>query len=435
MLTTGYDLGIFEQAVRSYAHGHLPVSEVKGPGFPLLGDHFSPVLALIAPVYRLWPTAETLLVVQAALLSLAVVPLMRRASETGGRRAALVVGVGYGASWGVAQTVGFDFHEVCFAVPLLAFSLCALSRGRALAAAAWAVPLLAVKEDLGLTMAVVGALLAFRGARRIGLWTCVVGVAGTTIEMALIIPAFNPGGAFSYADKLPRRGSQDGVLLQAVDVLVGLVTPQQKVVTLLMLLAPTAFLAVRSPLILVAVPTLLWRFASDDPAFWGTNYHYSAILMPVVFAAFADGLAPRRTDPRTARQSLVVSAAVTALLLPSTPLWHLAEPRTWRTEARLATARDMLERIPDTASVAASNRLVPQLTSRIDDVSVFGYPGRPTTAQWVLVDTAQPQGWPISPEEERALLDDARSRGYRTLAEQDGYLLLIAPASASAEAR
>src|SRR5438128_4830822 len=39
--TTGYDLGIFEQAVRSWAHGHLPHSEIKGPNFPLLGDHFS----------------------------------------------------------------------------------------------------------------------------------------------------------------------------------------------------------------------------------------------------------------------------------------------------------------------------------------------------------------------------------------------------------
>ena len=29
LLSTGFDLGIFEQAVRSYAHGHLPVSEVK----------------------------------------------------------------------------------------------------------------------------------------------------------------------------------------------------------------------------------------------------------------------------------------------------------------------------------------------------------------------------------------------------------------------
>lgn len=49
LLSHSFDLGIFEQAVRSYAEGHLPVSEVKGPDFPVLGDHFSPVLALIAP--------------------------------------------------------------------------------------------------------------------------------------------------------------------------------------------------------------------------------------------------------------------------------------------------------------------------------------------------------------------------------------------------
>lgn len=49
LLTTGYDLGIFEQAVRSYAHGRAPVSALKGPGFNLLGDHFSPVLASLAP--------------------------------------------------------------------------------------------------------------------------------------------------------------------------------------------------------------------------------------------------------------------------------------------------------------------------------------------------------------------------------------------------
>src|ERR1700742_1100063 len=74
--TTGFDLGIFEQAVRSYAHGHLPVAELKGPGFPLLGDHFSPVLAVLAPVYRVFPGAGTLLVAQAALLAVAVVPLV-----------------------------------------------------------------------------------------------------------------------------------------------------------------------------------------------------------------------------------------------------------------------------------------------------------------------------------------------------------------------
>lgn len=49
MATSSWDLGIFEQAVRAYAHLRAPVADLKGPGTNLLGDHFSPVLALLAP--------------------------------------------------------------------------------------------------------------------------------------------------------------------------------------------------------------------------------------------------------------------------------------------------------------------------------------------------------------------------------------------------
>src|SRR5690625_7583359 len=40
-----WDLGIFTQVVRSYAELRAPVSEIKGPGFMILGDHFHPLLA------------------------------------------------------------------------------------------------------------------------------------------------------------------------------------------------------------------------------------------------------------------------------------------------------------------------------------------------------------------------------------------------------
>ena len=79
----------------------------------------------------------------------------------------MTVGVIYGLSFGIASAVGFDFHEIAFAVPLLAFCLSALGQGRlgqgALGqgrlgqAAAWALPLVLVKEDLGVTaVAVIG---------------------------------------------------------------------------------------------------------------------------------------------------------------------------------------------------------------------------------------------------------------------------------------
>nr|WP_280921412.1 DUF2079 domain-containing protein [Streptomyces novaecaesareae] len=100
MLSNSYDLGIFEQVVRSYADGHLPVSELKAPGFPVLGDHFSPVLALVAPFYWVWRTPVTLLVAQAALVTAGMLPLTFWARRTLGSGPAAVIGVCYGLSWG-----------------------------------------------------------------------------------------------------------------------------------------------------------------------------------------------------------------------------------------------------------------------------------------------------------------------------------------------
>ena len=421
MLTAGFDLGIFEQTVRSWAHGQLPVVELKGPGFPELGDHFSPILATLAPFYRIWPSPYVLLLAQAALLAVAVVPLAGWALRALGPVAAWTVGLGCGLSWGIASAVGFDFHEVAFAVPLVACSLSALGRGRPRAAALWALPLLLVKEDLGLTVAVIGLLVALRGRRLWGLATACAGIAGTLLEVLVVIPAFNPGGQYSYAGQL---GEASGGVAQVLyRGTVGLLSaPEPKTVTLVLLFAPTVFLALRSVLVWAAVPTLLWRFASANPLYWTTGFQYSAILMPVVFAAFVDSLVRRPVDRRMTRHLLTVMAAVTVLLLPQFPLFQLAQPRTWHTPPTVATARAIMRLIPDGATVAASNGIVPQLTDRCT-VSEFGVPGSRPDPQWIMIDTAAPPGW-VSPSEQADQIDQARAHGYLTAADAGGYLLL-----------
>ncbi|MCZ4080081.1 DUF2079 domain-containing protein [Rhodococcus sp. H36-A4] len=75
--TSGFDLGIFVQQISSYANLSAPTSDLLGTGFNTLGDHFSPITALLAPIYRLFPSAETLLVAQALLFAAAVLPLAR----------------------------------------------------------------------------------------------------------------------------------------------------------------------------------------------------------------------------------------------------------------------------------------------------------------------------------------------------------------------
>jgi uncharacterized membrane protein len=438
--TSGFDLGIFEQAVRSYAHGHLPVAEIKGPDFRLLGDHFSPVLAVLAPLYRLFPTPVTLLVAQAALLAVAVVPLAGWAQRALGRRAAIVIGLGYGLSWGIAQTIGFDFHEVAFAVPLLAFSAAALGEGRFTAAVLWALPLLTVKEDLGLTVAVVGGLVAWGGQRALGLATAAVGVAGSALAVLVILPANNAAGTFAYWSKFhetnpdaPKHGLSD--LLHRATV--GWITPEPKATMLILLLAPTAMLALRSRLLLLVVPTLAWRLVSLNPDYWGTAFHYSAVLMPVVFAAFIDALRRRAEAEQSARaagvrltgvrEALLASSLVTALLLPQFPLWTVVHKAEWKAEPRATAAHRLMDRIPDGVRVAASNRLAPHLTNRTE-VTIFGYSEDRPSPDWIIVDQDGPLNWPFpSLRSQHKYVTEVIAAGYVKVADEDHYLLLRKP--------
>ncbi|MER6401698.1 DUF2079 domain-containing protein [Kitasatospora sp. NPDC001603] len=430
LLTSGYDLGIFEQGVRGYAEGRGPIVELKGPGFNLLGDHFSPALATLAPFYWLWPSAKTLLLAQAATMAVAAVPISRWALRGLGPVAAVVTGLGYGLSWGLASALGFDFHEITFAVPLIAFSVTALGERRWVAALAWAAPLVLVKEDLGITVAAVGAYILWRGDRRIGAAGILLGVGASLLELLVLLPAMSPSGSFAYWDNLSGGSGGRNLLALPLD----LVTSGEKVTTVLLLLAPTALLAVRSPLMVVALPTLGWRLLSNNPAYWGTNYHYSAVLMPIVFAAFVDVLVKARGRggvlPRwLAHAALPVSLTVTLALLPCFAFSQLFTGELWRTPARVEAARSVLATVPDDARVAASNRLVPQLTNRCE-VTVFGWPQKWSTAEWIVVDEEQPMGWPLSPDRERQEVAAAKRGGFHVVRSDHGITLLKRAAGA-----
>ncbi|MET9856458.1 DUF2079 domain-containing protein [Streptomyces sp. NPDC006450] len=436
LYSRSFDLGIFVQVVRSYASGDLPVSEVKGPDFPILGDHFSPVLALLAPLYWLWPSVKVLLVAQAALVAGSVLPLAFWARRTLGSAAAVVIGTCYGLAWGIASGVSSDFHEWAFALPLLTLSLTALGSGRLRAAASWALPLLLVKEDLGLTVAAIGLLIAWRGGpggRRTGLLTAAAGVAGSALAL-LVLSSFHPGGFDGYflshnpggsAADGAGKGSGGGAVELLHQFTLGLITPQEKVTTLILALAPTLFLALRSPLVLVALPSVMWRLASSYPDHWGTGYHYSLLIMPVLFVAFVDALRLRGARGRSLYRYLAGSAAVTLMLLPHFPLWQLVQPATWKHDPHAVAAHRVMDRIPDGATVQASTYLVPHLADRTS-VSLFGWGDSRPNPEWIVVDTtvAPQRRWPQSALQESIALDQARSQGYRIAAQLDGFVLL-----------
>ncbi len=441
---SSWDLGIYTEYVRRYADLSAPIVNIRAPGFNLLGDHFQPIVAVLAPFFRVFPSSATLVVGQALLAAASIFPVSQLAREKLGPGPARAIAVAYAFSWGLQQLAQFDFHEIAFAVPLLAFSLSALARGNTRAAVGWALPLVFVKEDQGFTVAAIGIYLIVAGLRapipdpknpadpdgrgrmKAGQFLLIWGFAWSFVAIGVIIPHFSPGHLYQY-------WTDGGILAPGGHPSVfGLVRQlfhawPDKLQTLVMLLLPTAFIALRSPLLLIAVPSLLLRFIATNSAFWGTYWHYNATVMPVIFVAAIDALARidaamaaaataegpgqsnaaaegpgqsntagwagwgsgRRGPWRAAlagarRYGAAMMVAIAVPLAFQFPLNQLWNAQTYRISPHVAAANAAMARVPDGASVLTTLDLLAPLAARTDTYWI-GNSGNPRT-QYIVFD-------------------------------------------------
>jgi uncharacterized membrane protein len=136
----------------------------------------------------------------------------------------------------------------------------------------------------------------------------------------------------------------------------------RKVLTLLASFGAWLFLPLASPLVLVAIPALAERFWAHDPAFWTTRYQYTLPVAPVLAFAAVDGARRLRRHARV----LVAAMATVSLVLTAFFVRPLAGFSRYMSAGRAALADSCLDRIPPTAPVAASQRLIPHLSHRLD---------------------------------------------------------------------
>ena len=384
-----WDLGIFTQLAQRYASLEAPVVHIKGPGYNLLGDHFHPLLVLVGPVYAAFPDAFTLLVVQAVLFGVAAAVVTWAAVPLLGRVVGGLVGVAFGLSWGLQHAVDAQFHEIAFAVPLLAISLAAALRERWRTAAVAAALLVLVKEDLGLTTAVLGVVLAWRARRPAMLWLTAWGVGGFLLATRVVLPLLNPDGEWAYGSRLD--------LVAALSDPVGLYDPA-KGYTLWLLVVVTGAIALRSPFVLVAGPTLAWRFLSEESGYWAPTWHYSAVLLPVAYLAMLDGIDRARRGRvrwlrRYSRYAPVVGLTASLMLLPQLPLWQLTNPGLHFAGLRAQAARDAMAVVPDGAVVETDVGLMSYLVGRTD---VYYLGNDNPVPEYLLIDRqggGVPQEW------------------------------------------
>lgn len=502
-VTPSWDLAIFTQMAQAYSHFSVPIVPIKGPDFNLWGDHFHPILVLLGPIYALFPSPTTLLVVQNALVafaSFAIVRFTQRAfalaqkaedaQKTEGAQknepaqnaqsaklqsviptlTGLLLGAGFALSFGVQQAIAAQFHEVAFAVPLLAMSLGYLvlasrvsgtERARYLAYACWwSLPIAFVKEDMGITVAAIGLIIFIRTGwlstavdilmprlsagtpapmrtrmqQLYSSWARTPAVAESTMVMMwgvfwsvvavyVILPYFNSGGNFDYADKVNFSAALGDPFGSALQML----SNNTKLATLGLLLITGAVLWVISPLAAIALPTLAWRLLSTMESYWASTWHYSLVLMPVVFLALLDAVvrvrygvvpaaipvrsAARVADSASAKESQAntepgrlsaLARRIPVWVLPAAALFLAASPifvpgsqqplaslgNAQFTASALTTTdqmkQDAVQKVPEGVSVASDLSILTQL---IPGRTVYwiGHTGKPAP-DYVVID-------------------------------------------------
>src|SRR5512133_3972967 len=440
--TGRFDLGNMVQAVWSTAHGHpLQLTGLRGDQISRLGAHFDPILAVFAPLWLVWPSADMLLVMQAVAVALGALPVYWLAHKHLGSER---TGLGFALAYLIYPPTQWltlnEFHPVALACPLLLFAIWFLDEGRLLPFGACALVAATTKEEIALVVAGLGIWYALAHRRRLtGAVVAVGGIAVALIAIEVVIPHFNRAGTSSFFTRYSEVGSTPGGIVHTA------LTDPLKIVTtaftgrglgyLAQLVLPLGLLVVLAPLALIAaLPELAVNLLSAATTQTSIRFHYTAGLIPVLVAAAIFGA--KRIPPRVPVATLVVVIALAAnYLLGPMPLWryfpggeqlqaHAAEV----SEHDRIAARAM-HLIPPHAVVSATNSLGAHLSARRRLLS-FPYL---QDAQWVAADETAP-GYadrlaPLPTAVQLSWL--RRNPEWRLVFERDGILIFQRASSAA----
>jgi uncharacterized membrane protein len=396
--SAGYDLGIFDQVVRQYSAFMTPYSEIKGLSYNIFGDHFHPIIASLAPLYWIWDDPRMLGIALALLMSASLYPVYLFCRTRLGHWPAFLVAAAYIFWWPIQGLVDFDFHEIAFGVPLVAWIIYALDRRRYIAVTILSVALLGVREDMGFVVMAIALVLLLRRRWKLALALLLLGMATYLVVTGKIIPHFNLSGNFGYwvySGLGPTMGAAIVFIISnPLKTLTILFDHDTKQVLWAALFLPLGLLPLGSVYVLLAAPVLLSRLLSDRPGTWSTGFQYNAILAPVLVMAAVDVLFklmtrfPRLKPARCWVPGFFAATVVAGVaFVPSVfPLNKLVTGDAVTYTAHMAAQQRIVNMIPSGVCVEADDRLVPHLTNR----TVVGLVGRQVDyASWAVIDFDQ----------------------------------------------
>ena len=188
------DLGLFVQQHWLLSHGLVPFNTVMG--MHMLADHMDWIDWLVAPLARVGPGPETLLLVQSLVVASAVFPLFGLGERLAGAYAGLTAAAAFVLAPDVHMGVMFDYNPSTLGSALLLWAAWAIVLRSPVVAVAVALLACAAKENFCLYVAMLGItlpLLRLTSWRR-GLGIAALALALFAVQISLVFPAFREGG-------------------------------------------------------------------------------------------------------------------------------------------------------------------------------------------------------------------------------------------------
>ena len=298
---TAFDLGNMDQVIWNTIHGRWfqftnQATDYYGPP-TRLAVHFEPIILPLSLLYLFYADPRILLVFQTLVLVSGALPvflLTRKYLPEWPILAALMV-VAYLLSPALLGLNIFDFHPISLATPLLLYAMLALDHKRY----GWFVLacILAAmcKEDVPLTIAVLGLFLIWKyKLPRLGITLTIGGLLWAFIGFS-IISHFYPGAQHNnFWYRYQALGSSPGEAIVNLIIHPWLFFTTfitlNRLYYLASLFRSTGFLSLLAPeWLLLALPGLAINLLSTDSLSYSGVYHYNASIIPFVMLSAIHG--------------------------------------------------------------------------------------------------------------------------------------------------
>jgi uncharacterized membrane protein len=429
-----YDYGVYNQAFYDFAHARVNHNTIIDPPLTsFMQIHVAFLLYIIAPAYWLigWLTGTyTLLIVQSLVIiagGYAVYKLVLEQAKD--FLIALLAMIHYFLLLGHYSAISSDYTDTTVGASLIPFFLLYLFRKKALMTSIFFLLILLTKENMAIWLAFISLaimlmnrkdkFLVRAGATYLGISLCYFVFCYPALVHLFEDPQ-KPYAGFAYSALGNSPGAAIGFMishpLKTIELLYNNPTgvPEfnfYKIDFYLVVLFSGAFMVYRKPLfLLMLLPIVLQKVFNDSWVRWGNFGFYTIEIVSILsICVFLSVAAIKNPKWKTAMSTIVILSTLTMTILKigsgqtNPDKENILSYGFYHSPLNVREVHDGLTLIPEDASVAASEVLVPHLAFRPE---IHCFPFVHESEYIALLKNSS--CYPLQPEEFKTYMADYR---------------------------